>query len=372
MPMTDSLDIEIRSLYAELVDAVPPPPLLNEEDLWIVAKRQDHRPSRVVAISGAVGIAGVIAILLGIFIPSGSGFVPNAAASDLREISASAALQPPLTLGPNQWLQATQQLSATVAIYPDSTNRYATTNAQATIAATIEEWGNSTGTSCVSLVSSSVEFATSVNMKAWIANGFLTSPRPDPEGHGSCISFTGGTTSNGLGAGVGAISVATLPTDPQALAQELANGTTGIQGLDQLDSGSQGGLDRATILLSGPTIGATPAFNAALFKALALVPGIHPLGEVATHSGKTGLGFAAESALGTMSIIVDPSTGALLEARNVVSQEVSAALNDAYEASFSGGYGQQTVIQWLDPVGVPTVVNANVLPPGAQRSLRSS
>jgi hypothetical protein len=210
-------------------------------------------------------------------------------------------------------------------------------------------------------------------MEAWIADGFLTNPRPDVEGHGSCVSFTGGNTANGLGAGVGAISVATLPTDPQALAQELASGTTGIQGLDQLDSlshGGYGGLDRATILLTGPTIDATPAFNAALFRALALVPGIQPLGEVATHSGKTGLGFAATSPFGTMSIIVDPSTGALLEARNVQSQLVDAALNDAYEAHFSGGYGQQTIVQWIDPVGVPTVVNTSELPAGAQHVLK--
>jgi hypothetical protein len=71
-----------------------------------------------------------------------------------------------------------------------------------------------------------------------------------------------------------------------------------------------------------------------------------------------------------MSIIVDPSTGALLEARNVQSQLVDAALNDAYEAHFSGGYGQQTIVQWIDPVGVPTVVNTSELPAGAQHVLK--
>ena len=191
MPMTDSLDIEIRSLYAELLDAVPPPPPLNEEDLRVVAKRRGHRPSRVVTVSGALGVAGVLAICLGVLLPSSAVFVPNAAAADLRQISASAALQPALTLGPHQWLQTAQQLSASVAITPDSATPHPTTNARATIAATVEEWGNSTGMSCVSLVSSSAQFASPTNREAWIANGFLTSPRPSADGNGACISFYG-------------------------------------------------------------------------------------------------------------------------------------------------------------------------------------
>ena len=36
MPMTDALDSEIWSLYAELMEAVPPPPALSEDFLTAV------------------------------------------------------------------------------------------------------------------------------------------------------------------------------------------------------------------------------------------------------------------------------------------------------------------------------------------------
>ena len=251
MPMTDSLDAEIRSLIAELMDAVPPPPLLDEEE-WFIAdetrmetgSRWIRRPSRVPIFGGVFGVAIVVSVVfLVVFLSSSSPLVANAAAAELQRVAASAEQQPALVLRSNQWLLTNNQESAMVDIFPLSAARNQTTNAQATIGSTIQEWANTAGTSCVSLTSSSAQFSTPANMTAWLANGFLANPSPREQANNGCVSY-GGTQENGLGAGVGAISVANLPTDPQALAQALSNGTTGIQGLDRLSSGDSinGGL----------------------------------------------------------------------------------------------------------------------------------
>jgi hypothetical protein len=74
-------------------------------------------------------------------------------------------------------------------------------------------------------------------------------------------------------------------------------------------------------LLLGPDIGATPRFYSALYQVLSTVPGVKKLGTVATHSGKTGEGFALSGsgpADEQERIIVDPRTGKLLEAQNVI------------------------------------------------------
>ncbi len=92
------------------------------------------------------------------------------------------------------------------------------------------------------------------------------------------------------------------------------------------------------------------------------------LGDTSTHSGLTGLGFAGDSPIGKSVIVVDPSNGALLEARNVESPLVYMGLGQSYLApsptpsigTEGGSYG--VTIQWLDPVGTATVVDS--LPAG--------
>jgi hypothetical protein len=125
--------------------------------------------------------------------------------------------------------------------------------------------------------------------------------------------FTGGG-SNGL-------DVASLPVDAIALRALIAKGKTGIPEVDRVPAGPGATGQRVTLLLLGPDIGATRQFYSALYQVLSKLPGVKKLGTVTTHSGNTGEGFA----LGTPGpadeqerIILDPRTGTLLEAQNVI------------------------------------------------------
>jgi hypothetical protein len=309
---------------------------------------------------------------LAVFLPSGGSPGGNAAAAaELRQIAVKAERQSPVTLGPGQWLVTEHRESTLIEILPThrieiQPGRYgsisdSTTNARAVIAATIREWTSTTGTECVAETSGPAKFASSLNRTAWMASGFLTRPNRELLAGPNCL-YQGLTAVNILGPSV--INVAGLSTNPQVLAQDLTNGTLGIPGLDQL-SGKGAALDRATAILLGPTIGATPAFNAALLRAVALIPGIQALGELTTQQGKIGLGFTAPGILGPLTIILDPSTGALLEARNVdISQFYSSTvLMHAYKAHNPGSFAARTLVKWLDPIGVASIVNTSALPP---------
>jgi hypothetical protein len=155
------------------------------------------------------------------------------------------------------------------------------------------------------------------------------------------------------------------------LARELTNGTTGIAALDQLHgSESQSvAFERAEILLVGPRTGATPAFRAALYNALALIPGIEKLGDVTTHTGAMGLGFAADTAGGRSAIVVNPMTGALLEVRNIPDENALMGWEIGYLAPGTSsigraGGGYSITIEWLDPTSALSIVGSDSLPAG--------
>ena len=154
MPTIDSLDDDIRSLYAELIDAVPPPPTL--EDLWEMAPSGQpvRRPTtsrrhlyRWVMLGGIVGIAMALVICLAIFLPSNGSRSANAAAVELRQIAVQAERQAPVTLGPGQWLMTEQRESTLISMLHThrieiQPNQYGsisdpTTNAQAVVTAAI-------------------------------------------------------------------------------------------------------------------------------------------------------------------------------------------------------------------------------------------
>jgi hypothetical protein len=176
--------------------------------------------------------------------------------------------------------------------------------------------------------------------------------------------------------GSGAFDISSLPTDPATLAQELEAGTTRIPDLDRLPSGEisvNPGFARAVVLLVGPTVGASPSFWSALLNAMAAMKGVSALGNVTTHSGSTGLGFSAQSGLGQITIVLSPSTGTLLEARNLQDPALEEGSGEAFVNSAdphgiaSEGGSTKNVVGWLDPITGPTVVDS--LPNAVQRQL---
>jgi hypothetical protein len=247
--------------------------------------------------------------------------------------------------------------------------------AEATAAVSATEWSNNFGESCYSLSIGQAQFASVTNEDAWDAAGLTNSPQQQDTPLENPTEQCESTTSNasngaGLGFGIGTTRVATLPADPSTLAHELTTGTTGIEGLDQLpiDPGQNPGFQRVVDLLTTDLTDQTPAFYSALYDALALMPGIHALGETITHTGSTGLGFdvPSDSLTDATMIVVDPTNGALIEVRNLW----AAGRDDPFQAFVSSqspfvkqGGGLHDTIQWLDPIGAPSGVHTTDLPP---------
>ena len=112
--------------------------------------------------------------------------------------------------------------------------------------------------------------------------------------------------------------------------------------------------------------GTTPAFNSALYDALALLPGIQALGSTTTGAqGSTRLGFetAGSKLSGPTIIVVDPATGALLEARNLALPYNPISDFVPFNLGTHGVSAAGSKIQWLDPIGSPTVVDTASIPP---------
>lgn len=328
-----------------------------------IKPRRIARRPRLLAVAGGVGTAAAAALLVVLLVPSLGRHEPLAAAAELREIATNASTQTPAPLGQGQLLHTEEQVSLLGQV--TQLGSTPTPDAQATVSGTINEWSDAYGDSCISASSGSAQFASPVNQAAWKAAGMLESPNGQP-----AISCT--NAGYPVPGGAGIIDVAKLPSDPSTLARELQTGTTGIPLLDQVTPGQSvnPGFERAAFLLIGPTTGATPAFSGALYSALALIPGIHILGSMASHSGQGGIGFSGGSIVGTSVIIVDPATGALLEARNVQSPSDFLGLGPSYVAPpptpsiLTQGGGSKMIIQWVDPIGSPTVVSSSSVPPG--------
>jgi hypothetical protein len=383
MPTPDTLDMRIRSMVAELIEQAPEAPTLPELDRPDPAVERGeagrrHRPRRrlrLVALTGGVVGAVLVTALVLLLLPAVAQRQPLAAAAELRLIASNAAGQSTPALGPGQWLSARQRVSFFAQV--TQVGATPTPEAEATVKADITQWTDGKGDACISATSGPAQFASAANQSAWTAAGLVDDPAGQPSV--SCVTGGGTSTSNSLVAGPAVIDASSLPTDPSTLATELINGTTGNTSLDNLPPGVGGnpGFARAVLLLVGPTSGVTPAFSAALYDALSMIPGMDMLGSMTTHEGAVGLGFAGGPGSSGTVIIVDPATGSLLEVQDIQSPLAFGGLGPSYLAPAAppgtaptpgigtegGSYG--ATIEWLDPVGTPTVVGADSLPPGA-------
>ena len=190
---------------------------------------------------------------------------------------------------------------------------------------------------------------------------------PSPAATGSCEVDAGDPTQSRGGAG--AINVSALPDDPTTLARALEQGTTGIARIDD-PVGAEGNVafERAVLLLVEPVVGATPQFWSALYGAMSMIPGVNLLGPETTHSGASGLAFSGSNGPSSPSsansvVVLSPSTGALLEARNIDLNSFLSIYDDLHTSFLPAseqtlGGGSAAMLEWLDPVGSPHAVNA--------------
>ncbi len=308
---------------------------------------------------GAIAAAMLLVVLMA---PSIGQHQPDAAAAALKKIAANAANKSVPQLSDGQLLHTSEQVS--IFAQMSQVGSTPTPDAQATVGATVQQWSDKQGNSCISATSGTAQFASPVNAAAWKSAGLLDSPSRQPLT--TCYGLAGQLPYNTDPLVV--MNVSGLTTDPSVLAGELATGTTGIRVVDQRDSE----ITRAAMLLIGPTNGASPQITAAIYGALSTMPGLKALGQLTTHSGATGLGFAGNSFPGETILIVDPATGA--QARNVVAPFFFQAIERGYLAPPSTpsigtvGGSDQITLQWLDPEGPPALVGPSALPAGLSLS----
>ena len=324
---------------------------------------------------GSLAVAGVVAAVAFLSVaPSASHNTPKKTApsrttepfpshlpvgAQLRLIADRVTEQPVSHLQADQLLHTRANLSV-----------FATVNngaAQATIGVSVQKWSTASGQTCTMLTAQPAQFASPSEQAAWVGLHLLVTPNPPTASQ--CLQGNGGGAPPDAITGAGQlIDVSSLPTDPSTLAQEFESGTTGVAVLDQLtrdEAAPNPAFQRAAMLLIGPTVGATPRLNAALYQALALLPGVIALGPTTTHDGQSGQGYASGPGSGQSSIVVDTSTGQLLEVRGL---DDSNSLSSIAPNYLGGGpmvvHEYSAQLQWLDTVGSPSVVSRADLPAG--------
>lgn len=354
---------ELSERIRGFVESAEPPVKLEEVRQVVESRPRRRRLYRAVVMAGCLAIVVVIvAAVVAVHTGAKHARIKTATShptvrAQLHQIALMAARAPIASPGPNQWLGIEQEMA--IAAYVSQVGDTPTPDAKSTINVTVDTWADTTGQACVSASTQPALFDSPANQAAWAAAGLTD--QPDPQPVTGCDSIIQGDTVGSLTEATGVIDVSALPTDPASLAQELETGTTGIPAVDQVtpQPGINAAFQRATVLLVGPDSGATSQFESALYDALATIPGVTGLGTVRSHSGVTGEGFSAVTDSGTTTIVVDPTSGALVEARNVADQAVFDVLSTHYIAGAGigtegGSYG--ATILWMDPVGKPIVV----------------
>jgi hypothetical protein len=253
----------------------------------------------------AIGSAAVAAILAVVLVVVSQTAPSVSAAAALTRIAHIVGTQESPTLRPGQTFYSVR--TATIELTFSNVNGVAVPPVQADFPVSIQIWADNEGDVSYGERFGTAQFTSPAAQTAWLAAGLPVQLSAAEQ------YFTGGG-SNGL-------DVARLPDHATALRALIAKGNTGIPEVDRVPSGPSATGQRVTLLLLGPDIGATPRFYSALYQVLSTVPGVRKLGTVTTHSGKTGEGFALGSsgpADQQERIIVDPRTGKLLEAQNVI------------------------------------------------------
>jgi hypothetical protein len=268
----------------------------------------------------------------------------------LTHIAHIVAAQEPPTLASGRSLYS--ERTATIEITFTSVNGVAVPAVRANFPLSIETWAQSNGDVAYREHFGAAQFASPAAQEAWSAAGLPEQFEQKYMGQGSTVLGTEGTQS-------AALDVAGLPVDATALGPLIDKGNTGIPEIDHVSRGPDASGERVTLLLLGPDIGATPQFYSALYQVLSIVPGVKKLGTLTTHSGQTGVGFGLQSTgqpHDQERLIVDPTTGTLLEAQNVELGPLGAQFQS------TSLYALSLTFEILDRIAEPRTLGAAIPP----------
>lgn len=111
-----------------------------------------------------------------------------------------------------------------------------------------------------------------------------------------------------------------LPTNPERLEYAIKHKQTGLidMNADVEDPSTPGGAFYvAMLLLTGPSVGSSPALRSALFQVMASQPGDKVVGKATTHSGRKGIAVLTPPlgphATDVFKVIIDKRNGEIME-----------------------------------------------------------
>jgi hypothetical protein len=312
--------------------------------LKVTAPRsRPHRRWLIYAVPVA-SAAAAIALVAGFVLPPGKGGPSGAAAGQLDYLSNVAASQPTPALQPGQYYnQVWEEIAQMSQAFPAGIPQTSNPNVHWLAKAQLATWVDSSGTGRCTFTESGATFISSADQAAWESEGKPTlgytgvmaegenaiPPNLDttsgsyfcpPNAATSAPQYAGGTWAES-GAPLQLFDVSGLPTNPAPLGSLIAHRHTGIEAIDSEAPGEFTTFAAVVQLLSGPDIGATPAFRSALYRVLAGLPGVKVTDSVTDSNGRSGVEIALPTSYPSSIVtgsfveqaIVDPATTDVLD-----------------------------------------------------------
>jgi hypothetical protein len=312
------IDIDAVVAQADPARAVASPTGTSATAQWTYVQitRPDEAVSRLrvprrltVPIAAVVGVI-VIVTTGGVLVSVGgrapSPTVPHTSAVAVFERAAvAAAAAPPSQPGPGQYQYTETKSLEQLSLYQQPADAGA--GASAAMVANVQypeteqSWADINGDGDGVLTRGSLQFPSAADASAWNASA---------PGRQFASHFSHTVQEPALQQS--AANVTGLSTNPQVLAQQIAQRSNGAT-VDPIADGPSAVFQRAANLLVGPDVGMTPALAGALYDVLANQPGTMLLGTTTDHSGRQGVAISISSATGVSEIIIDPHSGAALE-----------------------------------------------------------
>ncbi|MEX0754990.1 MAG: CU044_5270 family protein [Actinomycetota bacterium] len=266
------------------------------------ALRPKGPQARSKSLFAAVAAVLVIVLVVPVVLTSGNGGAPSASARVLTRAARAAAEQPPLKVGRDEFFHRTQMSTGWL-----QTQGFA-------ISLTIERqsWVAPDGAGGAQERLIDMAFDSPEEEARWNTEG----REIHYWGNFSILGKGGATSQCFQPSGLLLENLNGLPTDPDALEEMLRDQI--IQG-DIADSSvaKQTNTMFEEIGFKLSYYPGSPEIRSALFEVLARQPGIEVLGQATDHLGRTGIAIGS-TWLGVRSeMIVDTSTGAILETRSV-------------------------------------------------------
>jgi hypothetical protein len=321
-------------------------------------------------VASAAALIVALAVTAAVIIPGSSP--SRAAAAELTTLAQTAFNQPTPVATADESLYSKRVGEATESF--DEVNGVPSPGAQATFSVTLETWARTDGSMAFQVQFGDPQFASQSAQSAWTQAGLPLHLSGSPQ-VGMASLPSGGRNGDGISP---VIDVSTLPTDPTRLGREIEDGQTGLPQLDDIPPGPGAALQRIASIFMGPLSGTSPQLYAALYQVLSSQPGVESLGTTTTHAGTTGMGFSFSG--GQSRLVIDPSTGTLIEVQNVplangslvgLLLPTSELVNQLPEPRTAGGTFLPGHDIWFDTVANDQIVSNTSLPPNIQGIIAS-